>query len=147
MGFMGDQDGETQCPSNPSNNPSYPTTSYGTRPLAMSRGSVSMQQMDPARRTQKHWSNQPNLMARETDYNSTSNSINPAGKFGSYINITSTLKNDIRPLPGSQTATEPRIYADYASKSTSRRLGRMTKDSNYNQSDSQLPQLVENEFT
>lgn len=123
MAFEGGQDRETQFLSNPV---SYPTTSQGRRPYApLSKGSASMKQIDPARRTQKNWSNQPNLMGRDID---SANSMNLIEKHASYINITSTLKNDIRPMNGIQNSVDPRMYMDTANKSTRRKLARIPRD-------------------
>ena len=46
----------------------------------------------------------------------------------SYINITSTLKNDIRPMNGNQYSMDPRLYMDTANKSTRRKLARLPRE-------------------
>jgi len=77
-------------------------------------------------------------MAKDIDSanNTSTKSITVVDRVPSYINITSTLKNDIRPMNGPQNAAEARMYADTTSKSTQRKVSRFTKDNHYNQSDS-----------
>jgi hypothetical protein len=50
----------------------------------------------------------------------------------SYINITSTLKNDIRPMNGNQNTLDPRIYMDIANKSSRMKLSRFPKEKQFN---------------